>query len=65
MDTLTKSHQEDSEMTPEETLRLLEKSRLLADCSPEQIQAVATCASVEHFSGGAIIMLFIMGAPGE
>ena len=53
---LTKSQQEGSEITPEEKLHLLEKSRLLADCSPEQIQAVARCATVEHFPVGAIVI---------
>ena len=40
----------------EQKLRLLEKAPLLAHCSSEQIQTVATCASVEHFPAGAIII---------
>jgi CRP/FNR family transcriptional regulator, cyclic AMP receptor protein len=56
MSTRTKSHHEASEITPEQKLRLLEKSPLLANCSSEQIQAVATFASVEHFPVGAIII---------
>jgi CRP-like cAMP-binding protein len=56
MGTLTKSDHEGSEITAEEKLRLLEQSPLLADCGPEQIQAVATFASVEHFPEGAIII---------
>ena len=56
MGTLTKSCQEASEIMPEQKLRLLEKAPLLAHCSSEQIQTVATCASVEHFPAGAIII---------
>jgi CRP/FNR family transcriptional regulator, cyclic AMP receptor protein len=56
MGTLTKSYHEGSEITPEEKLRLLVESRLLAGCSFEQIQAVTTFASVEHFPDGAIII---------
>jgi CRP/FNR family transcriptional regulator, cyclic AMP receptor protein len=56
MGTLTKSYHEGSEITPEEKLRLLEKSRLLANCSSEQVQAVGGFASVEHFPAGAIII---------
>jgi CRP-like cAMP-binding protein len=56
MGTLTKSSHEGSEITPEQKLGLLEKSPLLANCSFEQIQAVATFASVEHFPVGAIII---------
>jgi CRP-like cAMP-binding protein/membrane protease YdiL (CAAX protease family) len=56
MGTLAKSSQEGSEITPEQKLGLLEKSPLLANCSLEQIQAVARFASVEHFPVGAIII---------
>jgi hypothetical protein len=56
MGTFTKSYQEGSEITPEEKLHLLEKSRLLANCSFEQVQAVGTFASVEHFAAGGIII---------
>ena len=56
MGTLTKSCQEAFEIMPEQKLRLLEKAPLLAHCSSEQIQTVATCASVEHFPAGGIII---------
>jgi CRP-like cAMP-binding protein len=56
MGTLTKSFPEASEIMVEQKLRLLEKAPLLAHCSSEQIQTVATCASVEHFPAGAIII---------
>jgi CRP/FNR family transcriptional regulator, cyclic AMP receptor protein len=56
MDTLTKSYRDGSEITPEEKLHLLKKSRLFANCTFEQIQAVAAFASVERWAAGAIII---------
>jgi CRP/FNR family transcriptional regulator, cyclic AMP receptor protein len=54
--TLTKSSPEGLEIRPDEKLRLLAQARLLANCSSEQLQAIATFASVEHYPLGAIII---------
>jgi CRP/FNR family transcriptional regulator, cyclic AMP receptor protein len=56
MGTLTKSCPEGLEIRPDEKLRLLAQARLLANCSSEQLQAIATFASVEHYPAGAIII---------
>jgi CRP-like cAMP-binding protein len=56
MGTLTNSHSEGSAVAPEQKLHFLVNSRLFANCSFEQIQAVARFAIVEHYPVGAIII---------
>jgi CRP-like cAMP-binding protein len=56
MGTFVKSYDKGFEITPEEKVRFLEKSSLLADCSSQQIQTVARFANVESFAVGGIII---------
>ena len=56
MSILTDSYYAGSAMMPEEKLHVLANSPLLADCSSEQIQAVARFAIVERYPIGAIIV---------
>jgi CRP-like cAMP-binding protein len=53
---LMNSYYKASSMTPEEKLHFLANSPLLADCSFEQIQAIARFAIVERYPIGTIII---------
>jgi CRP-like cAMP-binding protein len=56
MGTLMNSHSEGSAVASEQKLQFLVNSRLFANCSLEQIHAVASFAIVEHYATGAIII---------
>ncbi len=56
MGAIANSQHEGSAGVPEHELHFLANSSLFADCSNEQIQAIARCATVERHPIGAIII---------